>query len=321
MKKIVVIFAIVFILGMVASAASIVTSINSLKKEKEEMQKSVYYNFRMGSAPELSFDTERGAAIRYSMYVTSNLFEAVKADPNKSFGLLCAPVDCFEAVSHDISQYGTGWHDAFEKAGLNPLVLDEFSFRVFDDTGKDKLYFLNFYLTNIQFGNMNRAFAAIGYVRTEKGDQVKYEYASFENNATVISSARSIAYLAAKALDMANAKGSEIPEDEETAYRDVLISSTYKSLGQGQVGEERYSYLLALAPKSGSVTLAEGGSLKLRGVYTPYAGFSFAQLWVSSDSSVVTVSNDGLIQAVAPGTATVTLYSAGKAVTIDVTVE
>ena len=286
------------------------------------MQANVSEQLRMSAAPILVMNSEMGPSMQFYFAVAPEQDEAVQASSNKSFGMLIAPVDYFAAVSNEVSAHGKTWHEAFAEAGINPKITDDLDlYEEKDEAGKLLYYRIRYDFGQILFNNTNREFSAIGYVKTVNGDKIEYTYAVFENENTVITSARSIAYLTAGALDAAAAVGEKLPTETETALRNVLIASTYKSLGSAAVGDEGYTYSLMFAPKQGNVTLSKGSSLKLTEVYTPSSNIAFSQIWTSSDSSVATVSRDGLIKAIAPGNAKIMLYSAGATAVISVTVE
>ena len=265
-----------------------------------------------GASVYMGSDESLDPAIRFTCLVDNELVEEVNADENKSFAMLFAPLDYFDAVNAESTTY-VDWVNAFADAGKTVVM------SVYDGYGEynDYTSYFRFTLSNVLYSNINRRFVAMGVLIDNSGSEPVYKYSAMPEGQTYRTNARSVAYVAGAALN-AKAMGLDNFSDDKAAKL-----RTYIDMAIDQVNGLSEYVANGDMPE---VTITSGTTVKmgLNGTHTIQGTLAPDNLdvpvkFVSSNESVATVSEDGVIKAISYGTATITMYVAGEAYTISVT--
>ena len=259
-------------------------------------------------------EEEYEPAIRFTFTLTSALKAEVDGDANKHFAFLVAPVEYFDSVNPNNYTY-MDWMNEFNKAGKTVIYspLEESNFY---ENGSD--YMVRFRLQNVFYKNMNRNFVCMLVVATENGDTTSYKYNAYDDNVTYRSNARSVSYVAAASLN-AHALGMENFSEEHLARLKGYINQAIDlANGLEEPTDDGSMVVLDVSPTA-SKTLSVGGTFKVEASYSP-EGVNFPIWYRSTDTSVLTVDDNGNVTALKAGTAVIGVYVAGVSYGITVTV-
>lgn len=258
-------------------------------------------------------DTEYNPAIRFSCIVDADLKEEVENDENKSFAFLVAPLDYFDGINSNNYTY-VDWVSAFAEAGKTVIysVVDEDNYYTY---GSD--YMLRFRLQNVLYTNMNRKFVCMLVLATKDGDTTTYKYNAYPDGLDYRSNARSVAYVAAAALN-ANTLGLESFTDDQKAILQGYINQSV-DLANGLEEATDDGSTFKISTNVTSKKLSVGETFQVVASYSP-SNVALPFWYRSNDTSIVTVDDNGLITAVGTGTAVIGVYLAGEVVAITVTV-
>ncbi len=252
-------------------------------------------------------------AIRFTCLVDNTLKEEVEADENKSIAILVAPLSYFDAVNTENETY-VDWVNVFAEQGKTVIL------SVFDGYGtyNDYTSYVRFTLSNVLYQNINRRFVAMGVLIDNTSGTPVYKYSAMPDGQTYRTNARSVAYVANAALN-ANALGeTDIPEAQLTKLRSYINMAVDNANGLAEATDD--GSMPAVTITSGqTVLLPLSGTHQIDLQVTP-ADLDITARVVSSNESVAYVSESGLISGRGYGSATVTVYIAGEAYTISVTV-
>lgn len=266
-----------------------------------------------GASVYMGDDETLDPAIRFTCLIDNELKAEVEADENKSFAILVAPLDYFDAVNTDANTY-IDWVNAFSEAGKTVIL------SVYDGYGtyNDYTSYIRFTLSNVLYNNMNRRFVAMGVLVDNSGDTPTYKYSAMPEGQTYRTNARSVAYVAGAALN-ANALGeATIPETQVTKLQSYINMAVDKCNGLAEATDDGSMPEVTLTT-SNSVVMGSGGTHQIGLELAPSALNVPARL-VSSNESVATVSETGLISARGYGSATISIYICGEVYTVSVTV-
>ena len=266
-----------------------------------------------GASVYMGTDASLDPAIRFTCLIDNELKAQVEADENKSLAILVAPLDYFDAVNAESSTY-VDWVNEFAKAGKTVAL------GVFDDYGEynDYTSFMRFNLSNVLYSNMNRRFVAMGVLIDNSGETPTYTYSAMPAGQTYRTNARSVAYVAGAALN-ARAMGldnfSEAHAAKLREYIDMAIDqanglSSY--VKNGDMPE-------VMITNATSVKMGVNGTHTIQGTLEP-ENLDVPVKFVSSNEAVAVVSEAGVIYSRVYGSATITMYLAGEAYTVSVTV-
>ncbi len=257
-------------------------------------------------------------ATRPSLRFTCNLSGALKAEvdasSNKSIAMLCFPKKSFDLVNPQ--EYTViDWIAAFEAAEITDYIVSEFTENI-HAIGDD--YYFRFKLMGIPATSTNLEVVALGMIITTHEDGTKsYQYASFADGETYRSSARSIAYVSAQALNNHTLGTGTMDADIHTRVKGYINESVDLASGLTTITDDGSMYEFTLAPK-GTQTLKVGESIRLETTITPT--FRLPVAYRSTDETVAAVSADGKVTALKPGTAVIAAYVAGQVKSVTVTV-
>ena len=259
--------------------------------------------------------TEGDRALRFTCNVSTELYNEVMADVNKEIGMLVFPTKFFDQVNTKGYTY-MDWIKVFDEE----LEVD-YSYLPYDESiigTTDTGYYMRYKLYNIAYAGINQPISCLGVLKTTQSDgSVSYKYASMPSGETYQSNARSMAYLAAATLN-ANTLGMETLTDAQlTMVKGFINESVDKANGLAEPTNDGSTYLFEVSP-TGPKTLSVGQTFKVDVDITPDVN---VPVWYrSTDTSVVTVDDQGNVKALKAGTAVIGVYVAGEAFGITVTV-
>lgn len=258
-------------------------------------------------------EEEYEPAIRFTCKVSATLKSVLDNDDSKSLAFLIAPVDTFDEVNPKNYTY-MDWVTEFDKAGKTKIysVLESNNIQQSGDE-----YFVAFRLQNVLYTNMNRNFVCMTVLATKSGNTTTYKYNAYPAGVDYRSNARSVAYVAAAALN-ANALGMESFSSQEVErLKGYVNQSVDLANGKAQATEDGSMYAFTTnitAPQ----TLSVGETLTV--VTTLFPEVNIPVWYRSSDEAVIEVDVNGKVTAKAKGTAVVGVYVAGESYGITVTV-
>ena len=258
-------------------------------------------------------EAEYEPAIRFTCNVSGAVKAEVDGSSNKELAFLLAPVEYFDEVNTNNYTY-MDWVTAFENAGKTIIysVLEDGNFNA---NGDD--YIVRFRLQNVLYKNINRDFVCMLVLKTTNGSTTTYKYSAFPAGVDYRSNARSVAYVAAAALN-ANALGmASFSDDDLAKLKDYVNQSVDVANGKAEATDDGSMYAFTTnitAPK----TLSVGETLTVITTISPDVN---VPVWYrSSDEAVIEVDDSGKVTAKAKGTAVVGVYVAGESYGITVTV-
>ena len=258
-------------------------------------------------------EEEYEPAIRFTCKVSATLKSVLDNDDSKSLAFLIAPVDTFDEVNPKNYTY-MDWVTEFDKAGKTKIysVLESNNIQQSGDE-----YFVAFRLQNVLYKNMNRGFVCMTVLAMKSGNTTTYKYNAYPAGVDYRSNARSVAYVAAAALN-ANALGMESFSSQEVErLKGYVNQSVDLANGKAQATDDGSMYAFTTnitAPQ----TLAVGETLTV--VTTLFPEVNVPVWYRSSDEAVIEVDANGKVTAKAKGTAVVGVYVAGESYGITVTV-
>ena len=258
-------------------------------------------------------EEEYEPAIRFTCNVSGTVKTEVDGNSNKELAFLIAPVEYFDEVNPNNYTY-MDWVTAFENAGKTVIysVLEEGNFNA---NGDD--YIVRFRLQNVLYKNINRDFVCMLVLKTTSGSSATYKYSAYPAGVDYRSNARSVAYVAAAALN-ANALGmASFSDDEITKLKGYINQSVDYANGKAEATDDGSMYAFTTnitAPQ----TLSVGETLTVITTISPDVN---VPVWYrSSDEAIIEVDSNGKVTAKAKGTAVVGVYVAGESYGITVTV-
>ena len=258
-------------------------------------------------------EAEYEPAIRFTCNVSGAVKTEVDGSSNKELAFLLAPVEYFDEVNTNNYTY-MDWVTAFENAGKTIIysVLEDGNFNA---NGDD--YIVRFRLQNVLYKNINRDFVCMLVLKTTNGSTTTYKYSAFPAGVDYRSNARSVAYVAAAALN-ANALGmASFSDDDLAKLKDYVNQSVDVANGKAEATDDGSMYAFTtniMAPQKLSV----GETLTVITTISPEVDIP---VWYrSSDEAVIEVEDSGKVTAKGKGTAVVGVYVAGETYGIRVTV-
>lgn len=266
-----------------------------------------------GAAVYLGED-EPGPAIRFTFNVSADVKTAVESDEDKTLAFLCAPVEYFDEVNTGNYTY-IDWVTAFERANKT-VIYSELDSSNFQASGEN--YIMRFRLQSVLYKNTNRAFVCMLVLATKTGSTTTYRYNGYESGVNYRNNARSLAYVSSAAL---NAHALGLETFDETALT-KLKSYVNRSVDYANGLEEAtgdnstYAYQVkALMHENMQV----GEKFTIAVTITPDVD---VPVWYrSTDESVATVDDNGVVTITGKGTAVIGVYVAGQVEGVTVTIE
>ena len=246
--------------------------------------------------------------LRYTCEVSKSLYES--QSENYEIGILLAPLAYFDAVNAN-SYTVIDWFAVFNDKNVQYLTQSS----VYETAASSTGYMAKFVLTEIDYENINRKFTAVPYVKITSGFSVTYKYGVYEEGVNYRNTARSVAYVAGAALS-AYSQGLEdlTPQSEAKLKRYIMESRDYAhGLAVPTYDEVYYKVKLIWNEIYG---LQVGKTAQV----TCYVEEDVDVLiqFKSTDTSIFTVDQSGLITAVGEGKAKLQIYIAGLYAEIDV---
>ena len=303
--------------GVLAVAAAVGVLAVVFKHKAEQVTHGSYIQegLVMYEEPEIRLAEEKG--IRFKASVTPELKKEVERDKNKSFGMVIAPLDYFLRVDVENNAEEMDWISTFAEEKMTVLTVDNCAVVTqsqADGTPLDS--FIQGSLTNVLYQNTNLEFLAIAYVKTTDGTNESYKYASYPEGLSYKTQARSLAYLAAEALNDKAVNYTHYSSADVTFMQGVINNSVDLANELEEATNDGSRYEVTLSETEKTLQLGKDFTLKAEieeNVKVPI-------WWHTDDTSVVTVKN-GVITAQGIGTATVSAYVAGEKYSCTVTVK
>jgi hypothetical protein len=265
-----------------------------------------------GASVYMGSDSSLDPAIRFTCLIDNELKDAVEADENKSFAILAAPLDYFDEVNPDSTTY-IDWVNAFAEANKTVILTTYDAYGTYNDYTS----YIRFNLTNVLFNNINRRFVAMGVLIDNSGETPVYKYSAMPEGQTYRSNARSVAYVAGAALNAHAIGETEIPEEQHAKLLTYIDMAVDKANGLSEYTNNGDMPEVTITSGT-SITMGLNGSHTIDGTIEP-AGLDIPARFVSSNESVVTVNEYGVLYARGYGSATVKMYYAGVEYTFSVT--
>ena len=259
-------------------------------------------------------EEEYEPAIRFTFNVSSALKAEVDADENKQLAFLVAPVSYFDGVNTNNYTY-IDWMTAFNDAGKT-VIWSHLEEDNFYENGSD--YMVRFRLQNVFYKNINRDFVCMLVLATNTGNGFTYQYNSYQSGVNYRSNARSIAYVAAASLN-AHALGMETFDEAQLArLKGYINQSVDLANGLEESTDDGSKVIMEVSP-TGPKTVSVGETFKVEVSYFP-ENVNYPIWYRSTDTSILTVDDQGNVKALKAGTAVIGVYIAGETYGITVTV-
>ena len=205
----------------------------------------------------------------------------------------------------------TAFNDAGKTVIWSPLEEDNFY-----ENGSD--YMVRFRLQNVFYKNINRDFVCMLVLATNTGNGFTYQYNSYQSGVNYRSNARSIAYVAAASLN-AHALGMETFDEAQLArLKGYINQSVDLANGLEESTDDGSKVIMEVSP-TGPKTVSVGETFKVEVSYFP-ENVNYPIWYRSTDTSILTVDDQGNVKALKAGTAVIGVYIAGETYGITVTV-
>ena len=261
-----------------------------------------------GAALYLGDDTDR-PEMRFTCEISSSLYSQNSA--NFKIGVLVAPQSYFDEVNSN-SYTVIDWITAFNTEGKQYLT----TYDVYESSRSSTGYVTQFVMTNINYENINRKFAAVGFVKITNGSTVTYKYGTFEAGLNYRTNARSVAYVASAALN-AYAMGLEdFDEDQVTKLNRYIMESRDYARGLSAPTYDDYKPEVFLA-WANVYKLWNIGDTEQLECYVEDDVELLIQ-YATSDESILKIDSQGMMTRTGSGEVTIYVYVYGLYAEIDV---
>lgn len=296
---------------MFCASLALVTSANSVKADDS------LNSFRMAEGAFLRMAKETHG-LRFLAQMDKTLADEVAADKTKSFGMIIVPMDILNKYSIT--------DNYIEQLNVNGLTDDKLCL-INDLTAYNHTQYgwcVSGAIIGIRYGNIDRDFVGIGYVKTvnSAGSVVSYKYAQANLNDI----ARNSAEVASYAYTDLNA---EYTAEQKEIMNVYIGKATMRALNKT---EEEYDSALAAGtiPEVGATTSqatvnsSVGKTIKNDIVYTADGqtiDVDFPASYDTSDPSVATVDKFGNVTVKKVGEATITVNTVAEKLNYKVVAE
>lgn len=306
---------IAIILAAVLAVAAVVGIFVAVFNKKASAKSMVQQGLIMHELPKLYLADDKGICFKAS--VSPKLKQEVEADADKSLGMLIAPLSYFLQVDVDNQPNKVDWLAEFEKEGLAVITMDDCGIVTKSQADGTVIeHYIQGSITNVGYENTNLDYMAFAYVKTVDEEEVSYKYASYPDGVNYKTQARTLAYLAAEALND-NVSNFTYYSSEDVAFMKGVINHSVdlaKQLTAPTADNSVYEVTLSKTEK----TLQPNEQFTLKVTITE--SVKVPVWWKTSDASVVTV-KDGVLSAHGKGTATVYAVVAGETYACEITVD
>lgn len=298
----------------VAGITGLIVAINNKIKE-DARPNYIQEGLVMNATPTLRLSDPSG--IRFTAKISNELAYEVKADENKTFGMVLAPISYFMKVDLGESYTEIDWISAFEEESLAVLTLEGTPKQVTSPDGTTIEYNFNGSITSIKYKNTNLEFLGIVYVKTTDGEKVSYKYASFPDGLSYKQCAYSYAYIVAETLNGYALGDVHLAQSDLDLCNSVINDSVdlANGLSEEEKTDDGSSYTVTLSTTEKSLAIGEQLELDVEiteGVKVP--------IWWYSDNSSIASIKDGIVTANSKGTVNVYALIAGKKYSCAITV-
>lgn len=225
-----------------------------------------------------------------------------------TLNIICAPLAYFEEVNPNGYTY-IDWAQAFENTDFVVTKI------TFDNSNITEFYgeTLSAGFESISYEDIHTCFASVAYLDF----QGSRTYNAFPDGETYRSTARSVAYMASRALNGAALGDGTHTNEEIAGYRTLINNSVDQMNGLTEPTADGSTYTLDMSTEARTVSV--GGKINLNARTSPY-NKDIAINYVSADETIATVDKNGNITGIKAGTTSVTVYVCGVPKTVTVRV-
>ena len=257
--------------------------------------------------------TAGSLGIRFTATFDETLYNAVKDDANKEFGMLitnnewvenyCTSGDYIADLLNENNYILITESEADEEAGnqLAPYV-----YKTDAETGANT-YAINGVVANVQYNHSDWAWFGIGVVITTDGSTKTYEYADFVKGDNV----RTVAEVASAALEhesLSDTQRSNLMEYVYSTAYDVqgVTKADYEAKTVEEKAAELATFSLTVDSTEYYATVGEDGVETSTTASKGEFSFPVRAKWETSDEDVATVNKQGILEATGRGYAVLT---------------
>lgn len=298
----------------VAGITGLIVAVNNKIKE-DARPNYIQEGLVMNGTPTLRLSEPTG--VRFTAKISNELAYEVKADDNKTFGMILAPLSYFMKVDLSESYKEINWVDSFEEEGLKYLTIDGTPKQVTSPDGTTIEYCFNGAITSILYKNTNLQFLGIAYVKTTDGENESYKFASFPDGLSYKQCACSYAYVVAETLNNYLLGNVHLAQTDLDLCNSVINNSVdlANGLSEEEKTDDGSTYTVTLSSTEKSLAIGEQLELKAdiaEGVKVP--------IWWYSDNSSIASVKDGIVTANAKGSVNIYAIVAGEEYSCVITV-
>ena len=254
---------------------------------------------------------EKGAAVRkqgryengeYGEVTPAIRFSATVNDVEKDYGMIIVPKSYVEALGETTDYYGGLVGEDKTYVLYEYKEATDIGYGVDKDGNLTSTRMIRGALDQIKFDNINKEFMAIVYEDT--GAEKIYDTVNLSN-------ARSVAYVSAAALN-AGETGDILVTNVKNAGYDLLgVDFVNEAYTLGTQTFDTYEEMAAELDYTQAFELAKSKTYTKIGATIPFATENMQKIsfnWVSSNTDVATVDEDGDVSAIGAGQTTITAY-------------
>lgn len=256
--------------------------------------------------------TAGSLGIRFTATFDETLYNTVKADANKEFGMLitnnewvetyCTTGNYIDELVSDKNYILITESEAKEGNALTP-----YKFSTNKETGAIT-YAINGVVANVQYTHSDWSWFGVGVIVTTNGAEKTYEYAGFETGANV----RTVAEVASAALEYET----NLSQTEKDNLMEYVYSAAYDAQGVSKADYEALTkenkadalsgFTLTTDKTEYYATLGEQGEIISVTATNGEVSFPVRASWTSADDEIATVSKQGILTATGRGYTTLT---------------
>lgn len=304
----VILVAIVLVLAIIFLSVSLFRTMRKMEEKfssaSGEINAAVQYNADFAMLPEIKFyyTDEKGFYPTFLCHVSSELYEEVYNDPNKSFVTLVSFVHEFEKVK---SAESTDWITLFDAA-------EDVRYGVFNNTPSKAEEGEGWLLKSglVDLTDYTYRITAISAIKTVEGDSVTYQYASMPLKMDYSSFSTSMVYESTKLLNKVKfgIDGITITDNMDSRARSIINSVV--DTAKGESVTDNNSTFACTLPET--LTMYVGDAMYLPITVSP-ADIPVS-IYYHGNGDIASVERwTGKVTAKSPGTYLVAAYIGGEA--------
>ena len=300
-----VVLAVVAVLGVMAFL---------IKPEENKAEGYLQEGLEKYAEPELRLAEPQG--IRFKASVSPELKQEVENDENKSLGMIIAPLNYFLKVDTKDSLAETDWVGRFNEESMTVLYYDNCGINTkVQPNGTVIGHYIQCSITNIFYKNTNLEFMAFAYVKTVDGENESYKYASYPQEYSYKTQARSLAYLTAEALNNKAANNVHYSNADIEIMNGFINNSVDYANGLEEATLDGSKYTVSLSINEKTLKLGEEIQIDVE-----IAENVKVPIWWKTEAETVASVSNGVVKATGVGTTRIIVYVAGEEYTCAITV-